>query len=105
MSNLRSHARVRASTLAFFADAPAGAVRSVCLTLVLLCPAAANAGPPLLPPQLVAACAKLSVGAPCSVNFQGKQLSGACQALPDHSRACLPERGGSKRAGKTKPPK
>jgi hypothetical protein len=82
---------------------PVRALRRLCLPLVLLCPAAASARPPLMPPQLLAACQKLAVGAPCSVRFEGKQLSGACQELPDHSRACLPEHGGKKRGSKPKP--
>ncbi|MDB4986727.1 MAG: hypothetical protein JWN04_1905 [Myxococcaceae bacterium] len=69
------------------------------LTL-LLCPTDALAGPPLVPPQLLAACAKLAPGAPCTVRFQDKTLTGVCQELPDHSHACLP----AKRAHAPKPP-
>jgi hypothetical protein len=51
-----------------------------------------------VPPQLLAACAKLAPGAPCTVRFQDKALAGVCQELPDHSHACLPAKPG--RAGK-----
>ena len=79
--------------LFFFAEAfgiPVAAL-GCALTIALCCSArVALAGPPLVPPQLIAACAKLADGAPCKVQFQEKTLSGICQALPDHSRACLP---------------
>lgn len=45
------------------------------------------------PPEALAACASSSAGAACSVNFQGKSLTGTCVAGPEgQALACLPPR-------------
>lgn len=63
----------------------------------------AQAKPPLLPPEMIAACAKIAVGDACTLSMGGRSLQGTCLELPDHSRACRPDARG--KASADKPPK
>lgn len=47
--------------------------------------------PPTPPQEAFAACANQQTGASCSVNFQGRTITGTCAAFTDGRVFCRPE--------------
>jgi len=88
-------------------DATFVSVRRWSLLALLLLPMLgrprANAKPPLVPPELTQACAKLAEGKPCTASMQGHTLSGTCTQLPDHTLACRPGAASKKATPKPAP--
>lgn len=66
------------------------------LPLLALSPAQeVRARPPMVPQEMIDACASLSEGAPCSFVLSKRTITGSCAELPDQTLACRP--GGKKK--------
>jgi hypothetical protein len=61
-----------------------------------------RARPPMVPQEMIDACASLAEKAPCSFVLGKRTITGSCAAFPDHTLACRP---GGKTAKKAKPSK
>lgn len=54
---------------------------------------AEEGGHPAPPPEAIQACAGMSDGASCRIQFRDKSLDGICRAMPGGEIACVPPHG------------